>query len=272
MFQNFDLFFLDTTEKYEDKEKNSGSDGNADLCLTDYEAQSDPQTGSPPREKDVASDRDRKSRLFRSSGMGSSSKKKHSLGQDSGMPDIAGPRKAFLEQVQRLLPLEESHLPDSVVLISGAEDRTSMIITRLMTQYRVLQPTNVAEVKAVLNAIFNKIYKQYVLRASKEFSILHFNDFFSFLFSGCNSSNKPPTPIKLVLIGGDFIVSSSLRQYVELLSSRPPEWQNYLRFYIVPLGNNGIAKYLCSVDSLYGSLFSTETDIKIEDLVTRLQR
>lgn len=78
------------------------------------------------------------------------------------MPDTAGPRKIFLEQVQRLLPTEETFLPDSVVLISGAEDRTSMIATRLMTQYRVLQPTNVAEVKAVLNAIFNKIYKQYV--------------------------------------------------------------------------------------------------------------
>lgn len=35
-----------------DDKNQSGSDGNPDLCWTDHEAQSDPQTGSPPREKE----------------------------------------------------------------------------------------------------------------------------------------------------------------------------------------------------------------------------
>lgn len=91
--------------------------------------------------------------------MGSSSKKKHSLGQETNMQDTA-PRKTFLEQVTRLLPAEENFLPDSIVLIYGNENQTQVLVQRLIAQYRVLQPVTVAEVKAVLNAIFNKIYKQ----------------------------------------------------------------------------------------------------------------
>lgn len=78
----------------------SGSDGNADLCGTDYEAQSDPQTGSPPRDKSNTRTKgfletefaqqessDRKPKLFRSSA--STGKKKHSLsiGVESINPD-----------------------------------------------------------------------------------------------------------------------------------------------------------------------------------------
>ncbi|KAJ8670160.1 hypothetical protein QAD02_001419 [Eretmocerus hayati] len=55
----------------------------------------------------------------------------------------------------------------------------------------------------------------------------------------CNTSAKPPTPIRVVIAGGDGFVNAVLRQYVELLSFRPPDWQSYLRFLVVPLGVNG---------------------------------
>lgn len=57
-------------------------------------------------------------------------------------------------------------------------------------------------------------------------------------FYSCNSCAKPSTPIKLVLVGGDTLIGWALRPYVELLSSRSPEWLNYIRIYIVPLGKN----------------------------------
>lgn len=82
-------------EKPSDEKNCSGSDGNADLCGTDYEAQSDPQTGSPPREKLNNRTKgfldaefvqqesvDRKPKLFRSAA--SVSKKKHSLSIGGG--------------------------------------------------------------------------------------------------------------------------------------------------------------------------------------------
>lgn len=190
--------------------------------------------------------------------MGSGSKKKHSLGQEctpqSGEAVTPTARKGFLEQVSRLLTPEETLLPENVVLVSGSEDRVSNVVSRLIVQYtKVLQPINGAEVKAVLNAILNKMYKHC-----------------------CNSSAKSPTPVKLVLIGGDFIVSSSLRQYVDLLSTRPVEWQGYIRFYVVPFGGNGVARYLASVDSLYAALFPPTfidiLEIKAEELVSRIQR
>lgn len=76
-----------------------GSDGNADVCFTDPEAQSDPQTGSPPREQVVNTRKqtgdnefanimqelsERKAKLFRSSA--SSAKKKNSLSVTSEPP------------------------------------------------------------------------------------------------------------------------------------------------------------------------------------------
>ena len=61
-----------------------------------------------------------------------------------------------------------------------------------------------------------------------------------------------------MIAGGDGFVNSVLRHYVDLLSFRPPDWQNYLRFLIVPLGSNTLSKYLGSVDSKYSMLFGDE--------------
>jgi hypothetical protein len=81
----------------------------------------------------------------------------------------------------------------------------------------------------------------------------------AFLFvSSCNSSAKPPTPIKVVTAGGDGFVNTVLRYYVDLLSFKSPDWQSYLRFFVVPLGSNSLAWYLASVDARYSLLFCDE--------------
>lgn len=122
---NQQLPYIESNDKFIDGElKNcSGSDGNADVCYTDPEAQSDPQTGSPPRDhqffpqqppppppqststKKTSSDNDfanimqelseRKSKLFRSSA--SAGKKKNSLSVSSDTPAVeVTVRKFFL--------------------------------------------------------------------------------------------------------------------------------------------------------------------------------
>lgn len=92
-------FNLILVEKSLDDRNCSGSDGNADLCGTDYEAHSDPQTGSPPRDKSTFRGKaiemefpqqeltERKPKLFRSTA--SAAKKKHSLsiGMESTNPE-----------------------------------------------------------------------------------------------------------------------------------------------------------------------------------------
>lgn len=78
-----------------------------------------------------------------------------------------------------------------------------------------------------------------------------------YMFS-CNSSAKPPAPIKIVIAGGDSFINAVLRHYVDLLSFRPPDWQNYMKFLVVPLGSNTLAKYLGSIDTKYTMLFGDE--------------
>lgn len=59
--------------------------------------------------------------------------------------------------------------------------------------------------------------------------------FFLIYFRSCNSTAKPPTTIKVLLVGGDWLQGAVLRHYVDLLGVRPPDWVNHIRFYIVPL-------------------------------------
>ena len=41
-------------------------------------------------------------------------------------------------------------------------------------------------------------------------------------------------PMKIAIAGADSYIGSVLQPYVELLSSKSPEWLNFLRFFIVP--------------------------------------
>ncbi|XP_012054652.1 PREDICTED: phosphofurin acidic cluster sorting protein 2 [Atta cephalotes] len=74
----------------------------------------------------------------------------------------------------------------------------------------------------------------------------------------CNSSAKPPAPIKVIIAGGDSFINAVLRHYVDLLSFRPPDWQNYMKFLVVPLGSNTLTRYLSSIDTKYSKLFGDE--------------
>lgn len=79
-----------------------------------------------------------------------------------------------------------------------------------------------------------------------------------FPFRSCNSTAKPPSTIKVLLLGGDWLQGSVLRHYVELLGSRPPDWLNHIRFFIVPIGNSAISRYLSSIDNSYATLFGSD--------------
>lgn len=85
----------------------------------------------------------------------------------------------------------------------------------------------------------------------------------------CNSNLKTPIPIKLALIGSEAYVNSFLRIYVDLLSSKSPDWQTYLRFYLIPASfinntspasSSPLHKYLASIDPAYAGYFHTNKD------------
>lgn len=82
-------------------------------------------------------------------------------------------------------------------------------------------------------------------------------------------------------MGPDSYVNSVLRCYVEQFSSKPPDWKNYLKFYIVPLvtnsgssagtnnnsgngigtggTNNTLSRYLASLDRYYNVNFVSDS-------------
>ncbi|KAB0804229.1 hypothetical protein PPYR_01199 [Photinus pyralis] len=241
------------TERSGEEKNYSGSDGNADICWTDHEVQSDPQIGSPPFDKlppkgdENLEVGERKSKLFRTPALAGKKKNSLSIGTECTTPETIIARKSFLEQVARLLPPDEINLPDVVLLVSGTEPQASPLCNRLV-HHRLFQPLSGPEVRSVLTSLVNKIQKY------------------------CNSCAKPSNPIKLVLVGGDALVGWTLRPYVDLLSSRSPEWISYIRIYIVPLGICTIARHLASLDAGYSNLFPLDTELKGDELANRLIR
>ncbi|XP_076665880.1 phosphofurin acidic cluster sorting protein KrT95D isoform X2 [Andrena cerasifolii] len=209
---------------------------------TDHEANDPPNyvPGSPPKSEqhNKSESSDRRSRLFtRDRGTpGSNKSKKHSLSVDLKPPadlNSSEPRKALVEQLSRVLP--DDSLPDAVSLVSLADPGGAVLATRLQERnHRVLTTASPADIRATFTCLVTRIQKF------------------------CNSSAKPPARIKVVIAGGDSFVNGVLRHYVDLLSFWPPDWQNYLKFLVVPLGSNTLSRYLSSIDARYSMLFGEE--------------
>lgn len=75
-----------------------------------------------------------------------------------------------------------------------------------------------------------------------------------------------------MLIGGDYLVGWTLRPYIELLSTKSPDWVTYFRIYVIPLGNCNISKHLATLDSGYAALFPVDQELKCEELTVRMHR
>ncbi|KAJ8980677.1 hypothetical protein NQ317_013289 [Molorchus minor] len=245
------------SDKLEEKAY-SGSDGNADVCFTDPEAQSDPQTGSPPREQPIGSRKqtgdnefanimqelsERKSKLFRSAA--SSAKRRI-------------PLVLVLNQRQKLRPHHMLQTEEEVLDIVEDDPSTS---TR-----EIARQVNVSQHKVWKTLRENQLYPFHNnLTPGPDYTIFKCR-------SCCNNCAKPGTFIKLLLVGGDMLIGWFVRPYVELLSSKTSEWLTYTRVYIVPLGSCNIARHLSMLDPGYQSLFPSDQELKIDELSQRLLR
>ncbi|XP_018399581.1 PREDICTED: phosphofurin acidic cluster sorting protein 2 isoform X2 [Cyphomyrmex costatus] len=210
---------------------------------TDHEANDPPTyvTGSPPKSMEQPNKNEgseRRSRLFvRDRGTpGSNKSKKHSLSVDlkpSADLNNTEPRKALVEQLSRVLP--DDSLPEAVSLISITDPGGAVLAAKLQERnHKVLTTASPADIRATFTCLVTRIQKF------------------------CNSSAKPPAPIKVIIAGGDSFINAVLRHYVDLLSFRPPDWQNYMKFLVVPLGSNTLTRYLGSIDAKYSKLFGEE--------------
>ncbi|XP_025407381.1 phosphofurin acidic cluster sorting protein 1 isoform X2 [Sipha flava] len=229
-----------------------------------------PMNSSPPKisnnddKKEIPSmvekEKEKKSRIFTRDRTSSSNKYKKSqmpkpvndnertntgsgsgnLGENVG--SMAEPRKVLMEQLSKVLPPEDK-MPEVLCLIHYADPLGVQLGSKLQNyNFKVITPASLADVRATFVCIVNKIQKY------------------------CNSNPKPPSQIKILLAGSDSFVNYVLRQYVEQLSFKPPDWMNYIKFYIIPLGINTLSRYLGTVDSYYGTTFLFKEDYWKEQL------
>merc|ERR1712223_929886 len=257
----------------DDSSKEAVSDSHPDT-LTDPEFSDPPNvTSSPPHSGDeVRRDKDkergaiatsmassvnneRKSRLFskdKSSGFSLKQQKQGSSGgvtstsHSSRGTSLTGPsassdqsnqpRKALLEQLGRVLPTDSDSLPDQLILANTCDRQGAHLAAKLADfGHRVICTAGQADVRATLTCLVAKIQKF------------------------CNTKTQNPHHVKVALVGSDTFVNQVLRPYVELFSSKPPDWQGFIKFFIIPLGINTVSKHIGTQDSKYASLFLHES-------------
>ncbi|XP_036275369.1 phosphofurin acidic cluster sorting protein 2-like [Pipistrellus kuhlii] len=71
----------------------------------------------------------------------------------------------------------------------------------------------------------------------------------------CNCTSQALTSVKITVAGAQPYFNAVLRVFVELLSHQPPQWLDYLRFLVIPLGSHPLASYLGSMDCRYDNFF-----------------
>ncbi|XP_062619750.1 phosphofurin acidic cluster sorting protein 2-like isoform X3 [Saccostrea cucullata] len=151
-------------------------------------------------------------------------------------PDSVMPRKALMEQLGVVFGGSDDNLPESVMLVNTSEWQGQVFHQKLQDHsHNVICTCGEPDVKASINALVSKIQKY------------------------CNSNSKAPSAIKVCIAGSDSYINTVLRPYVEQFSAKPPDWQTYVKFLIIPFGSSSIGKYIGSLDSTYSALFLDQT-------------
>lgn len=57
-----------------------------------------------------------------------------------------------------------------------------------------------------------------------------------FLSRSCNTHSASPPQLAVAVAGTESYISAVLQPYVEQFSSKPSDWQTFLRFLLIPLG------------------------------------
>ena len=140
--------------------------------------------------------------------------------------------------MNRIFSGDDHFIPEEIIFINLAECLHGPSLVQAFERTNYIIATNtILDVKFAFNYLCGRMQKY------------------------CNSNVKTFSTIKIALIGSDAYVNLFLRNYVETFSSKPPEWQNYLRFYLVPsvyLTNSSslLHTYLSSIDSAYSAHFA----------------
>ncbi|KAK1170971.1 phosphofurin acidic cluster sorting protein 2 isoform X1 [Acipenser oxyrinchus oxyrinchus] len=141
------------------------------------------------------------------------------------------PRKSVYDQLNQIL-ISDDQLPESIILINTTDWQGQYLSEILHEQNQPIVSTcSAVDVQAAFNTIVTRIQR----------------------FCNCNSQ-MPPT-IKVAVAGDQSYLSTILRFFVEQLANKTPDWLNYIRFLVIPIGSHPLAKYLASFDSKFNNIF-----------------
>ncbi|XP_038206438.1 phosphofurin acidic cluster sorting protein 1 isoform X2 [Zerene cesonia] len=215
-----------------------GSEGNSDGDATlDAPVSGASVSSSPPNE----TKEDKRSRLFRSATSGgnltpaSGARKKNSLviGTERPLsahdlialsPTALEPRRTMAEQVSRVLG-EEGPVPECVAVAPGALARA---LQALAVPAAIAPPGVVPDARPLLQAVLARAAKQGSRRA-----------------------------LRMCVCGGEAAAAGGLRAHAELAARRPHDAPP-LRYYIIPVGQCTVSRYLAASDPTYAALFASE--------------
>ncbi|CAK1549532.1 unnamed protein product [Leptosia nina] len=216
-----------------------GSEGNSDGDATlDAPVSGASVSSSPPNE----TKEDKRSRLFRSATSGgnltpaSGARKKNSLviGTERPLsahdlpalsPTTLEPRRTMAEQVSRVLG-EEGPVPECVAVAPGALARA---LQALAVPTAVAPPGVVPDARPLLQAVLARAAKQGSRRA-----------------------------LRICVCGGEAAAAGALRAHAELAARRPHDAPP-IRYYIIPVGQCTVSRYLSAADPTYAALFANDT-------------
>ncbi|XP_038820654.1 phosphofurin acidic cluster sorting protein 1-like [Salvelinus namaycush] len=141
------------------------------------------------------------------------------------------PRKAVYDQLNQVFS-SDTALPDSLVLVNTSDWQGQYVSEVLLAQKQPVVCTCCGvEIQAVLTTLLTRIQK----------------------FCNCNSST--PSPVKVVVAGGQSYLGAILHFFVSQLANKTSDWLSLIHFLVVPLGCHPVAKHLASLDPRYSSVF-----------------
>ncbi|CAH3111768.1 unnamed protein product [Porites lobata] len=143
--------------------------------------------------------------------------------------DLQLPKVTLNEQLSSVL---SGDIPESILLINTAEWQGQLLALKLCDKaVKMICTRSSSDVHAVFLAIVNK-YQKF-----------------------CNTHPKSTRQLSVAIAGTESYISAVLQPYVEHFASKPSDWQNFLRFLVIPLDSQPLAKYIASLDPRYSSLF-----------------
>ncbi|RDD42984.1 Phosphofurin acidic cluster sorting protein 2 [Trichoplax sp. H2] len=173
--------------------------------------------------------------IYRTSSVGLDNKIKRDK-SPSASPSSSGvievtPPASFTEQLISVVKNTDQY-PESIILIDASSDY-GLLIGQSMPSKRncSINVNGAADVRTVMIAIISKIQKF------------------------CNHHSVNPPLMKVTLIGGQELMGMTVKAYVDEFSTKPPEWQNFITFLLVPTGPNPICDYLGKIDQNYSKSF-----------------